>query len=311
VAPDQIALHGAAPELVTLARLALARGLRVAWHHPDPKAAAASLAALDFAEAAEQRAGRLSAAARAAGRARLQDGGEAPLHIHADPVSLPGVADGPVRLLLGGAETVAGLAIAPLGASCELSLPPHLAPDAASDGLALAVAGLRRLGLQPVLVGQRPILGRGLVTAGRTALARLVARGVTKARIAAALESFGARLPAGLPDPEVSGPDLDAADMGASEIVARWLGALANEGFRLLDQGIARRPSDIDLVLVAGHGFPRWQGGPMHMADRRGLMALRADLRLWAADDPIWAPAPGLDRMIRDGMRLEALDLRA
>ena len=63
--PDCAAWCGA--ELVTLARLALARGLEVAWHHPDPKAAAASLAALDLAEAAEQRAGRLTAASRLQG----------------------------------------------------------------------------------------------------------------------------------------------------------------------------------------------------------------------------------------------------
>jgi hypothetical protein len=48
----------------------------------------------------------------------------------------------------------------------------------------------------------------------------------------------------------------------------------------------------------------------MHLADRQGLMALRADLRRWAADDPLWAPAPYLDRLIREGLRLEDLDRR-
>ena len=116
--------------------------------------------------------------------------------------------------------------------------------------------------------------------------------------------SFPAELPEGLPDADRTGGSASRPE----ECLARWIGALANEGVRLLDQGIARRPSDIDHVLVAGHGFPRWQGGPMHQADRRGLMALRADLRRWAEDDPLWAPAPLLDRLIRDGAPIGSLD---
>jgi 3-hydroxyacyl-CoA dehydrogenase len=295
--PDRIALHGAGAELVTLARLALAQGLSVAWHHPGPTAAEANLAALDLAEAVEQRAGRLGAAARAARRARLTDGGDAPLHVHADPPDEAALPDR-VRLVLGEGGRHPGLAFSPQGASCELSLPL----DGPVDGPALAFVTLRRLGLQPVLVGASPILGRGLVAAGRSAIAAMATL-VPKARIARALEGFGVSLPERLPEVSVA-----RQDIGAEMILARWLGALANEGFRLMDQGIARRPSDIDLVLVQGHGFPRWKGGPMHLAERRGLMALRADLRQWSADDPLWSPAPGLDRLIRDGQRLETLE---
>jgi 3-hydroxyacyl-CoA dehydrogenase len=295
--PERIALHGAAPDLVTLARLALARGLEVAWHHPDAVSAKASLAALDLAEAVEQRAGRLGAAARAAGRARLTVGGDALLHIHSDPPAdtAPG---GPVRLVLGDGGGHPGLAIAPQGTSCELSLPP----DGPAAGPALALVTLRRMGLQPILVGARPILGRGLVAAGRSALA-VMATFVPKREIARALEGFGVALTDRLPETSAARPDI-----GPEEILDRWLGALANEGFRLMNQGIARRPSDIDLVLVQGYGFPRWRGGPMHLADRRGLMALRRDLRRWAVDDPLWSPSPLLDRLIRDGQRLEAQD---
>ena len=95
---------------------------------------------------------------------------------------------------------------------------------------------------------------------------------------------------------------------GTTAALRRWLAALANEGLRLVEAGIARHGSDIDHVLVAGHGFPRWQGGPMHQADRRGLMVLRHDLRLWAEEDAIWHPAPLLDRLIGRGLRLSALD---
>jgi 3-hydroxyacyl-CoA dehydrogenase len=191
--------------------------------------------------------------------------------------------------------------LAPQGTWCELSLPLGEQIDSEARAAGLALVTLRRLGLQPVLVGGRPILGRGLVTAGRTALA-ILAKAVPRSEIARALEGFGVPIDGSMP--EVMNP---GRALGRDEILARWLGALANEGFRLLGQGIARRPSDIDLLLVQGHGFPRALGGPMHQAERRGLMALRADLRRWAADDPLWIPAAQLDRLIRDGQSLEAL----
>jgi 3-hydroxyacyl-CoA dehydrogenase len=300
-APDRIGLVGdGVPEMITLARIALARGLEVVWHHPDPTGAAASLAALDRAEASEQRAGRLSAAARAAGRTRLRDHGEAPLWIHASQPTEP-VRAGAAQAVLGDGGPHPGLTLAPMGLCCEISVPADCQPE----GPALVLATLRRLGLQPVLVGQRPILGQGLMTAGHAALAAMATAGVPKERIAAALQTFGAPRPDRLPEPERAGPALSD-----DQILSRWLGALANEGLRLLAQGIALRASDMDLVLVTGYGFPRWRGGPMHLADRRGLMALRADLRRWEDDSPLWRPAPLLDRLIRDGEGLYSLNWR-
>jgi len=55
------------------------------------------------------------------------------------------------------------------------------------------------------------------------------------------------------------------------EIVDRLILALVNEGAHVIEDQIARRASDIDVVYVAGYGFPRWRGGPMFYADRRGL----------------------------------------
>ena len=83
---------------------------------------------------------------------------------------------------------------------------------------------------------------------------------------------------------------------------------MANEGSRLLGRGMALRPSDIDFALVAGYGFPRWEGGPMHWADQRGLMVLRKDLRAWASEGPeLWTPAPLFDSLISDGRKLADL----
>lgn len=77
---------------------------------------------------------------------------------------------------------------------------------------------------------------------------------------------------------------------GDEEIVARAITAMIEEGARLLEEGIAESPSDIDLVLVHGYGFPRWRGGPMHYAERLGLPEICARIEAFAAADPLsWA----------------------
>ena len=87
------------------------------------------------------------------------------------------------------------------------------------------------------------------------------------------------------------------------------LAALANAGLRMIGDEKALRPSDIDLALIIGHGFPRWGGGPMLWAQRRGLMVLRDDLnRLADAAPDIWTPAPLLDDLIRQGISLADLN---
>lgn len=68
------------------------------------------------------------------------------------------------------------------------------------------------------------------------------------------------------------------------EIVARCIYALANEGFRLLEEGIALRQSDIDVVYLAGYGFPRWRGGPMFYATEQGLENMIASMQQFAKD---------------------------
>ena len=55
------------------------------------------------------------------------------------------------------------------------------------------------------------------------------------------------------------------------EIVARLVGALVEEGRKILAEGIAQRAGDIDIVYVYGYGFPAWRGGPMHYGDTAGL----------------------------------------
>jgi 3-hydroxyacyl-CoA dehydrogenase len=77
------------------------------------------------------------------------------------------------------------------------------------------------------------------------------------------------------------------------EIVERCVHALINEGARLLDEGIAERSSDVDVVWANGYGFPRWRGGPMQYADELGganVLATVERLRK-AHGDLYWRPA--------------------
>lgn len=86
------------------------------------------------------------------------------------------------------------------------------------------------------------------------------------------------------------------------EIVARATAAMIEEGARLLEEGIAETPADIDLVLVHGYGFPRWRGGPMHSAERLGLPEIRARIEAFAAGDPLsWALPDLLRRAAETG----------
>jgi 3-hydroxyacyl-CoA dehydrogenase len=90
----------------------------------------------------------------------------------------------------------------------------------------------------------------------------------------------------------------------AEDLRIRCLAALANEGARLLGEGVAQRPSDVDAVWLFGYGFPRWEGGPMHWADRFGLAALVATLAACAPEAPeFWTPAPLLVELAASGGR--------
>jgi 3-hydroxyacyl-CoA dehydrogenase len=92
------------------------------------------------------------------------------------------------------------------------------------------------------------------------------------------------------------------------EIVGRCVLALVNEGARLLDEGIELSDSDIDVVFLAGYGFPRYRGGPMFYADLAGLPDVVARMRAFAglprADAAFWQPAPLLARLAAEGGKL-------
>ncbi len=87
----------------------------------------------------------------------------------------------------------------------------------------------------------------------------------------------GSREP--VPDPEVQALirqearrlGIEQRDIGAQEIIERCIYGLVVEGTRILEDGVANRPGDIDVIWINGYGFPRHRGGPMHYADSVGL----------------------------------------
>ncbi len=89
------------------------------------------------------------------------------------------------------------------------------------------------------------------------------------------------------------------------EIVHRLVFALVNEGARILEEGIALRASDIDMVYLTGYGFPLHRGGPMNYADTVGLFNVVAAMKRFAAnphdDARFWQPAPLLARLAAEG----------
>lgn len=98
-------------------------------------------------------------------------------------------------------------------------------------------------------------------------------------------------------------------DVGETEIIERMLYPMINEAARILDEGIALRASDIDVVWVFGYGWPAWRGGPMHYADSVGLKHIAERLTVYAkqvGDDSL-APSPLLARLAAEGKTFASL----
>jgi 3-hydroxyacyl-CoA dehydrogenase len=114
-----------------------------------------------------------------------------------------------------------------------------------------------------------------------------------------------------LPDPEVERIILEAAaaegvtrrQIGDAEILERVLLPMVNEGARILEEGIAARPVDIDVIFVNGFGWPAWRGGPMFWGDGVGLTAVRDKLAALAeaTGDANLQPAALIEKLAASG----------
>jgi 3-hydroxyacyl-CoA dehydrogenase len=90
--------------------------------------------------------------------------------------------------------------------------------------------------------------------------------------------------------------------IGNDEIIERTIYALVNEGARILEEEIALRSVDIDIVYLNGYGFPAWRGGPMFYADTVGLKNVLAKIEEFEKKHgELWAPAPLLKKLAQEG----------
>jgi 3-hydroxyacyl-CoA dehydrogenase len=120
-----------------------------------------------------------------------------------------------------------------------------------------------------------------------------------------------------IPDPEVLELVASVArehgiarrEVADAEILERTILALVNEAARVLDEGVASRASDIDVVYLTGYGFPAFRGGPLFHADAVGLARVHERLSALQRElGPRFAPAPLLARLAREGSSLRAYD---
>ena len=125
----------------------------------------------------------------------------------------------------------------------------------------------------------------------------------------------GSRAP--LPDPDVEKLiDETLAKLGLKrravsdeEILERMMYPMINEGAKILAEGIAARPSDIDVVWLYGYGWPIYRGGPMYWADSVGLKHIAERLAFYAKEtnDPSLEPAPLLKKLADEGKTFASL----
>ena len=95
-------------------------------------------------------------------------------------------------------------------------------------------------------------------------------------------------------------------ELSDEAILNRHLYALINEGMKILEEGIAQRPGDIDVVWVFGYGFPAYKGGPMHLADTIGLKKVYdtiCDFRD-THGEAYWQPASLLEQLVKENKTL-------
>jgi 3-hydroxyacyl-CoA dehydrogenase len=137
----------------------------------------------------------------------------------------------------------------------------------------------------------------------------LVEKGRLGQKSGAGIYKYEGRTP--VADPEVTSlAKAEAERLGVKqvevsdeEIIERLLFAMINEGALILEEGIAMRASDIDVVFCHGYGMPRHRGGPMKYADEVGLTKVVAAMEKYRAryGDLYWTPAPLLARLAKEG----------
>lgn len=193
--------------------------------------------------------------------------------------------------------------------------------DAAVESLGMAMGPCRMLDMAGVDVGAKTVIEYGKAgglpsdPSYRALVQKLFAMGRFGQKTGSGYYRYDGRSP--VPDPEVTSIAQGLAMqygiarravISQDEIAERLLYPLINEGLKILEEGIAYRPGDIDVVWVAGYGFPDFRGGPMWMADSIGLGVIAERLAHYASacGDAYgyWKPAKLLTDLVASGVPL-------
>jgi 3-hydroxyacyl-CoA dehydrogenase len=120
-----------------------------------------------------------------------------------------------------------------------------------------------------------------------------------------------------IPDPEVEAliketaieAGIEQREISKEEIIERTQYALINEGAKILEEGIALRSVDIDIIYLNGYGYPAWRGGPMFYADTVGLKKVyERILEFQEKHGELWEPAPLLKKLAEEGKTFADFD---
>ena len=295
-----LGLWGLGDGVVDLACQALTAGLRVVLASADRPALVAALEAVAAWQDAAVVAGRMTTQARDADWVRLVTSttpeplaGVDLILRTAAAAPLPAMVGVPIATLgaagQGDAQAITGAA-GP-GGLAELGLTAAASPAAVVRLAALA----RRLNWRLVPVGPGGPVELGLRLALAGAIDHLATEGIHPVAVTAALADWAA-------------PTLSEPMPQDARIIAVCLAALAAEGARMVQDGRVRRPLEVDAIALITGLVPRWEGGPMFQADRRGLLLLRQDLITLAERAPVFLPPELIDRMLADGRTFASLN---
>ncbi|MEM6825172.1 MAG: 3-hydroxyacyl-CoA dehydrogenase NAD-binding domain-containing protein [Pseudomonadota bacterium] len=171
--------------------------------------------------------------------------------------------------------------------------------DAALEWYGFAIGPFKladAIGLDMLLSLQRPHVSVPGAQV-RTVLERIVEAGRTGRRTGAGFYRYASNKPGPVFDQSLKSLYADMVPgkgkLTRADMVRRVLAALANQGAFLVQSGITRRPSDLDVLMIQVFGFPRRRGGPMMAADLTGVLRVKRDLDLFMPEAPeLWTPAP-------------------
>lgn len=293
-----IGILGAVEPAADMALQALEAGLHVTIVEPDRALLAEALSRIAARQEQAVASKRITEEARDEAWGRLSTSLVPVVLSDADLVLLPPgqmpLSDPLPQAVMGAVGQGAGMTVPDAaGGLAELSIGAGADPDIILRLSALA----RRLNWRAVTVGPGGPVELGLRLA-LDAAEQFLLQSHPAELVSAALAAYGFGQP--------HARHLPPMPKGGKALIQICLAALAAEGARMLSDGRARRPCDIDAVALISGLMPRWHGGPMFLADQRGLLVLRADLRKLEAE--VFAVAPLIDDLVADGRKFASLD---